>query len=317
MRRVRFFYADTPTRPYADTILCPGGGMQTVSVIVPCRNARGTIEGCLGALGRQTHAPREVIVVDGASDDGSADAAARFPVTLIRSPRPLSAGEARNAGLARASGEIVAFTDADAVPRDDWVERIAAALEARPGAAGVGGRILDGSRGVAGRLEYLSNFSEFALPRPAGPVPTIPTLNVAYRREAIRGLAFIPTTAGEDTTFNAALAARGGTLVFDPSIEVTHVPARRGLGDFFRNQYRCGVAFVLPRMRHRMRGSALLDHPALLLLLPRLAVLTRRYLFTRLAGSFIVLLPLLAAGEACRTAGILAQLREEKKKADM
>lgn len=285
--------------------------MHIVSVVVPCRNARGTIGGCLEALGRQTLAPREVIVVDGASDDGSADVAARHPATVVRSPRPLSAGEARNLGKARAAGAIVAFTDADAVPRDDWVEKIAAAFERWPDAAGVGGRILDGSRGVAGRLEYLSNFSEFALPRAPGPVPTIPTLNVAYRREAIRGLDFIPTTAGEDTMFNAELAARGGTLVFDPSIAVTHVPSRRGLGDFFRNQYRCGVAFVLPRARRPMRGGVLLRHPALLLCLPRLGVLFRRYLFTRQIVSFIVFLPLLAAGEVCRTAGIFAQRRAE------
>lgn len=286
--------------------------MRSVSVVVPCRNARGTITECLGALSRQTAAPREVIVVDGASGDGSAEEAERFRATVVRSPRPLSAGEARNIGLARASGEIVAFTDADAVPRGDWVEAILAAFDRWPGAAGVGGMVLDGSRGVAGRLEYLSNFSEFSLPRPPRPVPTIPTLNVAYRREAVRGLAFIPTTAGEDTMFNADLAARGGTLVFDPSIAVTHVPSRRGLGDFFRNQYRCGVAFVLPRVRRPMRGSALLRHPWLLLLLPRLAVLSRRYLCTRHLPSFIVLLPLLAAGEACRTAGILAQLRREQ-----
>ncbi|MEI6633856.1 MAG: glycosyltransferase [Chlamydiota bacterium] len=285
--------------------------MHIVSVVVPCRNARGTIGGCLEALGRQTLKPDEVIVVDGASDDGSAEAAARYPVTVIRSPRPLSAGEARNLGLARAGGEIVAFTDADAVPRYDWVHNIIGAFGRWPGAAGVGGRILDGSRGVAGKLEYLSNFSEFALPRAAGPVPTIPTLNVAYRRDAIRGIEFIPTTAGEDTMFNAELAGRGRTLVFDPSITVTHAPAREGLRDFFRNQYRCGVAFVHPRVRFPMRGNVLLRHPALLLCLPRLAVLFRRYLFTRHIASFIVFLPLLAAGEACRTAGILAQRRAE------
>ena len=126
--------------------------MHIVSVVVPCRNARGTIGGCLEALGRQTLKPDEVIVVDGASDDGSAEAAARFPVTVIRSPQPLSAGEARNLGLARAAGEIVAFTDADAVPRYDWVHNILGAFRRWPDAAGVGGRILDGSRGVAGKL---------------------------------------------------------------------------------------------------------------------------------------------------------------------
>lgn len=286
--------------------------MNTVSVVIPCHNGRGTLPACLASLGMQSMKPLEVIVVDDASTDGSGEVASRFGVSLIRSDTPLSAGGARNLGKARASGDIIAFTDADAVPRGDWIERILSAFARNPDAAGVGGAIRDGSRDIAGRCEYLSNFSEFATRRSPGPAGTIPTLNVAYRREAIEGLQFIHTTAGEDTTFNADLAARGGTLVFDPEIVVTHVPARRGLRAFFRNQLRCGRAFVYPRLRHELPGQVLLRYPVLLIFLPRLAVLFRRYLFTRHLPAFILLLPLLAAGEVFRTAGILLQRRVEK-----
>ncbi|MCX6355773.1 MAG: glycosyltransferase [Candidatus Aureabacteria bacterium] len=279
--------------------------MNTVSVVIPCRNAAGTIGACLEAIGRQTVKPLDVIVVDGASEDGSREVAARFPVKVVASAMPLSAGEARNVGKARAQGDIIAFTDADAIPYDDWLEKIQQVFTRNPDAAGVGGAILDGSNGISGRLEYLSNFSEFIPSARPGPVSTIPTLNVAYRREAIRGIDFIPTTAGEDTTFNAEIAARGGTLIFDPAIIVTHAPARRGLVSFFRNQYRCGLAFVYARTRFTLRGSVLLRHPVLLFFMPRLLVLFRRYLFTRRFVQFIVLLPLIAVGEICRTAGIL------------
>lgn len=279
--------------------------MKSISVVIPCRNAGGTLGACLAALGRQTEKPLEVIVVDGASTDGSREVAARFPVTLIASPEPLSAGKARNLGMSRARGGIIAFTDADGIPDDNWIAAIGRAFARAPDASGAGGAILDGSGGIAGRLEYLSNFSEFIPSRRPAVVPTVPTLNVAYRREAIAGMEFIPTTAGEDTMFNAGLAARGGWLVFDPSIRVTHRPARRGLPSFFRNQYRCGIAFVYPRMRYRLRGEALLRHPGLLLFMPRMGVLFARYLFTRQCVPFIVLLPLLAAGEICRTVGIL------------
>jgi hypothetical protein len=98
-------------------------------------------------------------------------------------------------------------------------------------------------------------------------------------------------------------------LIYDPSIVVTHILPRAGILAFFRNQYRCGRAFVYPRLRYPLRGGVLLRHPFLLFFLPRLAVLFRRYLFTRHIVPFILLLPLVAAGEVCRTAGILHQRR--------
>jgi len=286
--------------------------MKAVSVVIPCHDARETLGACLTALCGQTMEPSEVIVVDDASTDGSGEIAARFGAMVIRSEERLSAGQARNIGKTRARGDIIAFTDADAVPHADWVEKICAAFEHSPEASGVGGSVLDGSRGVAGRLEYLSNFSEYIGSRKPGQVSTIPTINVAYRRDAIRGIDFIPTTAGEDTTFNAEIASRGGFLIFDPSIQVTHIPSRRGLLSFFRNQYRCGRAFVYPRVRYPLRGQVFLRRPLLLLFMPRLAVLFARYLFTQHLPSFIVLLPLLAAGEVCRTAGVVHQRRVEK-----
>jgi len=277
----------------------------SVSVVIPCRNAEGTIGACLEALVGQSVKPLEIIVVDGSSEDSSRDVIGRFPVNMIASSLPLSAGEARNVGKARASGEIIAFTDADAAPARDWIEKIQVVLDEHPEASGAGGSIIDGSGGLAGSLEYLSNFSEFMpFGRPRF-VSTIPTLNVAYRREAVRGLEFIPTTAGEDTTFNAELISRGGRLFFDPAIRVTHTPPRRGLMAFFHNQYRCGLAFVYARAGFDLRGAVLLRRPILLFFLPRLAVLFRRYILSRQAIRFMLLLPLLGAGEICRTAGIL------------
>ena len=286
--------------------------MKTLSVVVPCRNARDTLPACLGAFEKQTVKPLEVIVVDDASTDGSGEIAGRCGATVVTLRENLSAGEARNRGKARARGDIIAFTDADAVPHDDWIENILSAFTRYPEASGVGGAVLDGARGIAGRCEHLSNFSEFAVSKKAGPVSTIPTINVAYRREAISRINFIPTTAGEDTMFNAEIMSLGGILVFDPSIRVTHNPGRRGLRAFFKNQYRCGRAFVYPRVRYPLRGRILLRHPVLLLFLPRLAVLFKRYMFSRDFLSFIMLLPLLAAGEVCRSAGILKQRRVDR-----
>jgi GT2 family glycosyltransferase len=93
-----------------------------VSVIVPVYNDRDGIQRCLAALATQTWpADRlDVIVVDNGSSpalaiDGSA-------ARVIVEPRPGSYA-ARNAGVAAAAGEILAFTDADCVPDPGWIER--------------------------------------------------------------------------------------------------------------------------------------------------------------------------------------------------
>jgi glycosyltransferase involved in cell wall biosynthesis len=98
--------------------------MTAVSVIVPARDAASTLGETLRALALQDlDRPYEVIVVDDASSDATPTLAASAPgpVTLLRHERPLGPGPARNTGAASARGDALAFTDADCLPRPDWL----------------------------------------------------------------------------------------------------------------------------------------------------------------------------------------------------
>jgi glycosyltransferase involved in cell wall biosynthesis len=94
-----------------------------VSVIVPARNAEVTLPRTLAALRAQEGAPEfEVIVVD----DGSTDATARVaeaggPPVRVLSQAAAGPAEARNRGVAAASGEVLAFCDADCFPARGWL----------------------------------------------------------------------------------------------------------------------------------------------------------------------------------------------------
>lgn len=107
------------------------------------RDARDVLPGALEALGRQSLARDrfEVIVVDDGSTDGTADLAERSPVDarVIRQTRPAGAGAARNAGAAAAQGRVLAFTDADCEPAEEW---LAEGLRAIEDADLVQGRVL-------------------------------------------------------------------------------------------------------------------------------------------------------------------------------
>ena len=114
-----------------------------VSIIIPVFNQGRELERCLSALERQTYPARrlEVIVVDNGSDEPIGRVTERFSfVRAIHEPTPGSYA-ARNRGIEASRGEILAFTDADCVPADDWVEHGVRAVEGLPGAGMVAGRI--------------------------------------------------------------------------------------------------------------------------------------------------------------------------------
>src|SRR5215472_10802511 len=110
--------------------------MAAVSVVIPVFNEAGVVRRAIGSVLTQELAPLEIIVVD----DGSTDATPSVLGTFgdrIRVLRQANAGAAaaRNTGAAAASGEYLAFLDAD----DEWhpamLSRTAGLLERNPCAA--------------------------------------------------------------------------------------------------------------------------------------------------------------------------------------
>src|SRR6185503_15513904 len=82
-----------------------------LSIIVPCLNEAQGIAGSLAALSPLRAYGAEVIVVDGGSNDGTAERAAALADLVIASPR--GRASQMNAGAARARGEILLFLHAD------------------------------------------------------------------------------------------------------------------------------------------------------------------------------------------------------------
>ena len=83
-----------------------------VSVIVPIHNGERFLGEALDSIAAQDYDAVEVIVVDDGSSDGGPSLAATRDVVLLRQERR-GVASARNAGLDRARGEIVAFLDQD------------------------------------------------------------------------------------------------------------------------------------------------------------------------------------------------------------
>ncbi|CAB1129996.1 Glyco_trans_2-like domain-containing protein [Candidatus Hydrogenisulfobacillus filiaventi] len=95
-----------------------------ISVVIPAYNARAVIADALESALNQELAPLEVIVVDDGSTDGTADwVRSRYPGVVVIEQANGGPSRARNAGIAAARGDWVAFLDAD----DRWHPRKLAA----------------------------------------------------------------------------------------------------------------------------------------------------------------------------------------------
>src|SRR5919108_1521730 len=107
------------------------------SVIVPTRGRPDQLRDCLESLAQLEH-PREryeVIVVD---DGGSlvpatyVDAFSERLDLRMLSQRRSGPAAARNAGAAKARGQLLAFTDDDCLPDRPWLAQLVAAFEENP-----------------------------------------------------------------------------------------------------------------------------------------------------------------------------------------
>ena len=86
-----------------------------VSVIIPCYNGERYLAETIRSVLAQSYRPLEVIVVDDASTDQSAEIAAAFgpPVRVLRNARNMERSWSRNRGIQESTANYIAFIDAD------------------------------------------------------------------------------------------------------------------------------------------------------------------------------------------------------------
>jgi GT2 family glycosyltransferase len=98
-----------------------------ISVIVLNYNGKGYLERCLSSLREQTHRDFEVIVVDNASSDGSADYLKdNFPwVKLVRNSDNLGFAGGTNSGIRASQGDLILTLNNDTWADEHFVERLA------------------------------------------------------------------------------------------------------------------------------------------------------------------------------------------------
>ncbi len=106
----------------------------SISLILTVKNEAETLPAFFASLDAQTLQPSEVILVDGGSSDETLDVARSWKTNLpfiIVSEPGANIARGRNIALRRASGSIVAVTDAGTRLRTDWLERLVEPFQRR------------------------------------------------------------------------------------------------------------------------------------------------------------------------------------------
>lgn len=278
------------------------------SVVIPCRNGANTVAAAVRSALEQSARPAEVIVVDDVSNDATAAVAEHAGARVVRNESRRNAGGSRNAGMEMATGDFIAFLDADAVADREWLRIAVGILHDDSSISAVGGRIINGRKSLFGKLDYYMNHSEW-MGGAAGEKANVPTMAIVYRRAAIEGLRFPESNSGEDTAFALAVRKRGGRLWFDPRIEITHNHERLDHRAYWEKQVACGRTIYWTRAALDRPGQFLVRFPFLLFLFPHLWLMLLRMIRHGAAIDAVTLFPWFIAGELARIKGFFAARR--------
>jgi len=196
-----------------------------VSVVVCAYNAADTLDDCLVSLQALTYPNCEVIVVNDGSCDRTSEIAHGYPDVRVIDVANGGLSAARNVGLAEATGEIVAYTDADVRVDPDWLTYLVQPFISSDVVASGGPNVVP---------EDDPWIAQCVARAPGGPTQVllddriaehVPGCNMAYRRDALLAIGgFNPVylRAGDDVDVCWRLQAKGQKVGFAPAALVWH-----------------------------------------------------------------------------------------------
>ncbi|HYL60832.1 MAG TPA: glycosyltransferase [Candidatus Acidoferrales bacterium] len=248
---------DAISRVFADALPPALTTAPKASVVVCAYNAASTLRECLDSVLTLNYPDYEIIVIDDGSTDATAQIGEQAGVRTIRVEHQ-GLGAARNAGVEAASGEVVAFIDADARADRDWLYHLVETIVRRNAGAAGGPNFPpppDSARAAAMAAAP-------GLPREVRAVDdTLSQLcgcNMAFAKSALAKVGgFDPmfTTAGDDVDISWRLKAAGETLAFAPGAVVIH-DRRASLGAYLSQQRGYGAGEGLLWRKYPLRTGA-------------------------------------------------------------
>ena len=213
----------------------------TIAVVIPSLE-RETLQLCLDALDRQTRPPDEVIVIRDTEHKGSA--------------------YGRNKGIEKSTSDLIAMTDDDCVPPDNWLENMLTIMDEYD-ADVVGGTMVE-SDPLLNAIRKRRPFPSSVQVDHTGIVGN--TANILYRRslldECLKQAGHIFTKTGEDIELIWRIQQMGAKVVYSPN-PVLHMRKITAIS-YLKRQFTRGIAIATLFRASRKAEKKFVAQPSLL-----------------------------------------------------
>jgi GT2 family glycosyltransferase len=201
------------------------GPLTRSTIVVVTWRGKGHVSACLDAVAAQTR-PHRLLVVDNASDDGTAEVLARHPSSPAVLRLPANVGYAGALAAVTVDTEFTAWLNDDAEPAPDWLAQLEDALDHREDAAAAGSRMVapDGSVISAG-VGLTADGYGVDLTDSSSDVFGFCGGAALLRTSVLRRIGGVPARFFcyyEDTDTAWRLRLAGHTIVYVPEARVTH-----------------------------------------------------------------------------------------------
>lgn len=235
-----------------------------ISLIATLLDEADTLPAMLAGIDAQTRQPDEIVIVDGGSTDASlaileAWAQARDHV-VVEQVRGAGISAGRNAAIRRASGEVIAVTDAGCTLDPGWLAALAAGFDADPDADVVMGFYAAEPTSSFERIMACLNLPDADEIDPATFMPS--ARSVAFKKTVWERAGGFPEwlAVGEDMYFNFRVRESGAVRRFAPDAIARwrlRPDLRSTLRQYFRYAEGDGRAGMYPE-RHAIRFATYL-----------------------------------------------------------
>lgn len=211
--------------------------MSAVSLIVTVKNEAEALPRLFDSILAQTRAPIQIVIADGGSTDKTNEVlkeyARHLNLNVVECPGA-NISQGRNAAIDKASGEIIASTDAGVRLDPRWLEEIARPFD--DGADVVSGFFVPEVQGAFGTALAATTLPALEDIRPEKFLPS--SRSIAFRKTAWRAAGGYPAWLdySEDLIFDFALRSAGCRFIFVPGARVFFRP-RSTLRQFARQYY--------------------------------------------------------------------------------
>lgn len=228
-----------------------------VSVVIPVYNDRESLAACLAGLAAQRDVPGgfEVVVVDDGSRDRPQEVVSAHPFARLLRQEKAGPAAARNRGAAAASAPLLAFIDADCVPRPDWLAQLIQPFR-DASVSGAQGVYTTAQRALVARFAQYEIEQRYAIMARAPGLAMIGTYSAAFRRAVFEQFGGFdtrfPIASGEDADFSFRLEEAGHRLVLAPGAVVAHRHPET-LARYLKQKF--GRAYWRNRLYRKHRGK--------------------------------------------------------------